>query len=98
MSPLLEKGVLENIQFVRVEQRSKVLLRGGDDGMVYHHLTPTCGFEKWRERMEETEGGVRATKWSERGNERDGEGERTGRKGEGKREKRGRERQIERMG
>lgn len=41
--------------------------------MVYHHLTPTCGFEKRRERTERREGGVRATKWSERGNERDGE-------------------------
>lgn len=36
-----------NIQFVRVEEQSKVHLRG-DDGMVYHHLTPTCGFKKWR--------------------------------------------------
>lgn len=39
-----------NIQFVRVEERSKVHLWGGDDGTVYHHLTATCGSKKWRER------------------------------------------------
>lgn len=37
-----------NIQFVRVKERSKVHLRGGDDGTVYH-LTPTCGSKKWME-------------------------------------------------
>lgn len=59
MPPLLEKVFRGNIQFVRVEERSKVHLRGGDDGTVYHHLTPTCGPEKWRA------GGVKATKWCE---------------------------------
>lgn len=49
---------------MRVEERSKVHLRG-DDGMVYHHLTPTCGFKKWRESEEEREEGVKATKWCE---------------------------------
>lgn len=66
MPPLLEKVFRGNIQFVRVEERSKVHLREGDDGTVYHHLTPTCGSKKWRERGErEREGGVKATKWCE---------------------------------
>ena len=56
MPPLLEKKVFRgNIQFVRVEERGKVHLRG-DDGTVYHHLTPTCGSKKWREKERE-EGG-----------------------------------------
>lgn len=32
-------------------------LRGGDDGTLYHHLTPTCrGLRKWRESGEKMDG------------------------------------------
>lgn len=51
MLPLLEKVFRGNIQFVRVEERRKVHLRAGDDGTVYHHLTPVL-VALWKERRE----------------------------------------------
>lgn len=59
MLPLLEIVFRRNIQFVRVEEQSKVHMRGEDDGTVYYHLMPACGSKKWRESKR---GGGRATK------------------------------------
>lgn len=55
MPPLLEKVFRRNVQFVRVEEQSKVHSRR-DDGTVYHHLMSSCRSTKM-ERKKEREGG-----------------------------------------